>query len=95
MKSMMARLDRLETDVRRTRSAHSGPFADGVLDRLTDAELHELGDLFRRHGAEYLEDMPADAQARAMELLAAARARPVQSTNPAAARAGGTRAEQR
>lgn len=118
MKTMMARLDRLEADIRRTRSARSDPFADGVLERLTDAGLGELGDLFRCRGVDELEDMPVDAHARAMELLSAAKqrsqpapsrrdepgydpmaeirevyeaskARLVQSTNPATARAGG------
>lgn len=75
MKNMMARLDRLEADIRRTRSAHSDPFADGVLDMLTDDELRELGNLFRCHGVDELEGLPTDAYARAMEILSTARQR--------------------
>lgn len=60
------------------------PFAGGVLDRLSDAALGELGDLFRRHGAEYLEDMPPESQARAWEII-----RAVQLENPVSAGAAG------
>lgn len=79
MKNMMARVDRLEADIRRTRSVRSDPFADGVLERLTYSELGELGDLFRHNAVEEFEDLPADALARAMELLSTAR----QRSNPA------------
>lgn len=48
------------------------PFADGVLEKLTDSEL---GDLFRHNGVEEFEDLPIDLRARAMELLSTARQR--------------------
>ena len=89
MKSTMERrLDQLEKDIRRTRSARPDPFAAVELERLTDAELHELGDLFRCHGVDELEDMPVDAQARAMELLSTARQRSDPAPWPASSAPG-------
>lgn len=79
------RIARLEA---RHRTTESDPFADGVLERLTCAELGELGDLFRCHGVDELEDMPVDAQARAMELLSTARQRSDPAPWPASSAPG-------
>lgn len=83
------RVARLEAH--RSASPADDLFAFDLLDRLTDDELAELGGLFRSHGAEYLAGMPADAQARALALLARAKVRLVQSSNQASARPGETR----
>ncbi|MBU1223098.1 MAG: hypothetical protein KKA22_12925 [Gammaproteobacteria bacterium] len=79
------RIARLES---RYRSAAPDPFTDGVLDRLTDAELHELSDLFRHNGAEEFKDLPADVHARAMELLSTARQRSDPAPWPASSAPG-------
>lgn len=88
MKSLSQRLDKLESDIRRMRSAHSDPFADGVLERLTDDELRELGNLFRCHGVDGLEGLPSEALARAMELISTARQRSHPAPWPASSAPG-------
>lgn len=76
MKSMKERrLDQLEANIRRMRLVRSDPFADGVLEWLTDTELLELGNLFQRHGVDEFEDLPKDAQAHRIELISTARQR--------------------
>lgn len=80
------RIARLEA---RHRTTESDPVTMAALDLLDDAELREVGDTFRTHAAQWTADLPQDAQARVLALLAGAKARAVQLANPAMARAGG------
>lgn len=89
MRNLTVRLDKLEADIRRTRSAHSDPVTMAALDLLDDDELNEVGGLFRTHGVEWTADLPQDAQARVLALLAGAKARAVQLRNPASAGVSG------
>lgn len=76
MKSAMERrLDKLESDIRRVRSAHSDPITMAALDLLTDDELAEMRNLFNPHESQYWDEMPVDVQNRAMAILDSARAR--------------------
>lgn len=80
------RITRLED---RFRPTQHDPVTMAALDLLDDGELDEVGGLFRAHGVEWTADLPQDAQARVLALLDGAKARAVQSTNPATAGAAG------
>ncbi|MEW6119384.1 MAG: hypothetical protein AB1593_04765 [Pseudomonadota bacterium] len=84
--SLADRIARLEA---RRPASPSDPVTRAALELLDDAELAEVGDLFRAHGADWTADLPVDAQARIVALLNGAKARAVQSVNPATAQAGG------
>ncbi len=83
--SLEDRIARLEA---RHRPTESDPVTMAALDLLDDAELHELGDLFRHNGVDELEDLPAASLARATELLAAARQRSDPAPWPASSAPG-------
>lgn len=84
--SLADRIARLEA---RHRPTESDPVTTSALDLLDDAELDEVGGLFRAHGAEWTADLPPTAQARVLALLACAKARAVQLGNPVSAGAAG------
>lgn len=81
------RVTRLE-DRFRPAQHFDDPITMAALDLLDDDELNEVGGLFRTHGVEWTADLPQDAQARVLALLAGAKARAVQLRNPASARTG-------
>lgn len=80
------RITRLED---RLRPTQHDPVTMAALDLLDDDELNEVGGLFRTHGVEWTADLPQDAQAHVLALLAGAKARAVQFTNPVMAGAAG------
>lgn len=90
MRNIENRIERLE-EIQRMRPACEDPVTMATLDLLSDDELAEVGGLFRSHGAEWTADLPLDAQARVLALLANAKDRAVQSSNTARARPGETR----
>lgn len=89
MKNMMARLDKLESDIRRTRSARLDPLTNHVLERMTMPELVELEGLLRDAGDPYIvSDLPDEPRTRAMELIDAASQRTQPAPWPASSAPG-------
>lgn len=80
--SLADRIARLEA--RRPPVRHD-PITAAALDLLDGDELTEIDGLFKAHGVGWTDELPPAAQARVVELLDGAKARAVQSGNPATA----------